>query len=116
MNTVLDPVLHPVGEAGPDESTVSMAAMDAAAARAALADHLQLAPVDLEHPAVDAVLSAVVAAGWRPPAPPEHPDGVADPAPEPPGPALFGPGCGDADCPADPTDQPDQPDRWEFPW
>ena len=106
MNTVLNPVL----DAGPDERTVSMAAVDAAAARAALADHLQLAPVDLEHPAVVAVLAAVVAAGWRPPAPPKGAGGVADPAPPPPAPALFDPGCSDADSPADPTD------RWEFPW
>lgn len=102
MNGLLD--------AGPDERTVSMAPVDAAAARAALADHLQLAPVDLEHPAVVAVLAAVVAAGWRPPGPPAISGVVAAPAPQPPAPALFDPGCGDADSPADPTD------RWEFPW
>lgn len=59
MNTVLD--------AGPDELTVSMVQVDAAAARAALAPQLALVGVDLEHPAVVAVLAAVVAAGWRPP-------------------------------------------------
>ena len=46
-----------------DGRTVSMVEVDAAAARAALADRLRLARVDLEHPAVVAVL----AAGWRPP-------------------------------------------------
>lgn len=51
-----------------DGSTVSMVEVDAAAARAALADHLELRGADLEHPAVVAVLAAVVAAGWRPPA------------------------------------------------
>ena len=50
-----------------DELTRSMTEVDAAAARAALADRLRLARVDLEHPAVVAVLAAVVAAGWRPP-------------------------------------------------
>jgi hypothetical protein len=50
-------------------STVSMVEVDAAAARAALAGHLPLTGVDLESPAVVAVLAAVVAAGWRPPAP-----------------------------------------------
>ena len=104
MNGVLD--------AGPDERTVSMVQVDAAAARAALADHLQLAPVDL-HPAVVAVLAAVVAAGWRPPAAPGGPGMVADPASEPPAPTLFDPGCGDAQWPADPTDGAD---RWGFPW
>jgi hypothetical protein len=116
MNTVLNPGLNPMLEAGPPELTMSMAAVDAAAARAALADHLQLTPVDLEHPAVVAVLAAVVSAGWRPPAPRENGGVVADPAPEPAAPALFGPGCGDADRPADPTDQPNRVDRWEFPW
>lgn len=61
MNTVLS--------GGPDELTLSMVEVDAAAARAALADHLRLAGVDLEHPVVVAVLAAVVSAGWRPPTP-----------------------------------------------
>lgn len=54
-----------------DGLTVSMVEVDAAAARTALADHLPLTEVDLEHPAAVAVLAAaaVVAAGWRPPAP-----------------------------------------------
>jgi hypothetical protein len=60
-------MLNPGLDAGPDESTMSMAAVDAAAARAALADHLHLARVDLKHPVVVAVLAAVVSAGWRPP-------------------------------------------------
>jgi hypothetical protein len=59
MSTVMDAVS--------DGLTVSMVEVDAAAARAALAENLQLAEVDLEHPAVVAVLAAVVAAGWRPP-------------------------------------------------
>jgi hypothetical protein len=59
MNTVMGAVS--------DGRTVSMVEVDAAAARAALAGHLQLAEVDLEHPAVVAVLAAVLAAGWRPP-------------------------------------------------
>jgi len=73
-----------------DGRTVSMVEVDAAAARAALADQLRLARVDLEHPAVVAVLAAVVAAGWRPPVNPgcrgiltHHPD-AAPPLP------LFG--------------------------
>lgn len=61
MNTVMDAVS--------DGLTVSMVEVDAAAARAALTDRLQLADVDLEHPAAAAVLAAVVAAGWRPPTP-----------------------------------------------
>jgi hypothetical protein len=64
MNTVTDSrAMNTVS----DGLTVSMVEVDAAAARAALADRLQLAQVDLEHPAVVAVLAAVVAAGWRPP-------------------------------------------------
>jgi hypothetical protein len=66
MNTML----NPGPAAGPDEPTLSMMEVDAAAARAALADHLRLAGVDLEHPVVVAVLAAVVSAGWRPPTPP----------------------------------------------
>ena len=59
MNGLLD--------AGRDERTVSMAAVDAAAARAALAPQPARVGVDLDHPAAVAVLAAVVAAGWRPP-------------------------------------------------
>ena len=79
-----------VMDAVPDGLTVSMVEVDAAAARAALADHLQLLEVDLEHPAVVAVLAAVVAAGWRPPVDPggsgiliRHPDEARSPS-------LFG--------------------------
>lgn len=96
MNTVLD------------ELTVSMVEVDAAAARAALAPQLALVEVDLEHPAVVAVLAAVVAAGWRPPAAPGGTGIVADPAP-----ALFDPGFGDAQAPAGPLDRAH---RWGFPW
>ena len=46
-----------------------MVEVDAAAARAALTDHLRLTAAELEQPAVVAVLAAVVAAGWRPPTP-----------------------------------------------
>jgi hypothetical protein len=67
MNTVLNLGLNPMLEAGPDELTLSMAAVDAAAARAALAPQPALVGVDLDHPAAAAVLAAVVAAGWRPP-------------------------------------------------
>lgn len=74
-----------------DELTVSMAAVDAAAARAVLADRLQLADVDLDHPAVVAVLAAVVAAGWRPRVSSEGGVIIAGPAPEPAAPALFDP-------------------------
>src|SRR5690349_13812890 len=59
MNTVTDRVS--------DGLTVSMVEVDAAAARASLSPQLALVGVDLEHPAVVAVLAAVVAAGWRPP-------------------------------------------------
>ena len=58
--------MNGAADAGPDELTVSMAAVDAAAARAVLADRLRLCGVDLEHPVVVAVLAAVVSAGWRP--------------------------------------------------
>src|SRR5690242_17220134 len=64
MNTVTD---SRAMDTVSDGLTVSMVEVDAAAARAALADRLQLAPVDLEHPAVVAVLAPVVADGWRPP-------------------------------------------------
>jgi len=59
--------MNTVTGAGSDGRTVSRVEVDAAAARAALADRLRLARVDLEHPAVVAVLAAVVVAGWRPP-------------------------------------------------
>lgn len=62
-----------------DGSTPSMVEVDAAAARAALADHLELRGADLEHPAVVAVLAAVVAAGWRPPTQAARPEGVLAP-------------------------------------
>lgn len=55
--------MNGAADAGPDELTVSMAVVDAAAARAVLADRLRLAGVDLEHPVVVAVLAAVVSAG-----------------------------------------------------
>ena len=42
--------MNGAADAGPDELTVSMAAVDAAAARAVLADRLRLCGVDLEHP------------------------------------------------------------------
>ena len=96
MNTVLD------------ELTVSMVEVDAAAARAALAPQLALVGVDLEHPAVVAVLAAVVAAGWRPPVAPGGTVIVADPAP-----GLFDPGFGGAESPAD---SPERAQRWGFPW
>ena len=71
--------MNGAADAGPDELTVSMTAVDAAAARAVLADRLRLAGVDLEHPVVVAVLAAVVSAGWRP-----RPASVPDrPAPVP---------------------------------
>ena len=95
MNTVLD------------ELTVSMVEVDAAAARAALAPQLALVGVDLEHPAVVAVLAAVVAAGWRPPAAPGGRGIVADPAP-----AFIDPGFGDSESPAGPPDRP----LWGCPW
>lgn len=73
-----------------DDRTRSMAEVDAAAARAALADRLQLADVDLEHPAAVAVLAAVVAAGWRPPTTPGGHRILTDPAEDPHEPTLFG--------------------------
>jgi hypothetical protein len=95
-----------------DGVTVSMVEVDAAAARAALADQLQLARVDLEHPAVVAVLAAVVAAGWRPPAAPGGNGMVTDPVEEPPSMSLFGDaGFGDsAESP------PARAPVWGFPW
>ena len=73
-----------------DEWTRSMVEVDAAAARAALADRLQLADVDLEHPAAVAVLAAVVAAGWRPPTRAGGYRILTDPAEDPHDPTLFG--------------------------
>ena len=84
MSTVMDAVA--------DGLTVSMVEVDAAAARAALADRLPLADVDLEHPAVVAVLAAVVAAGWRPPTPAGDRGRASVPVDDHPGPALFGAG------------------------
>lgn len=66
-----------------------MVEVDAAAARAALTDHLHLSAIDLEHPSVVAVLAAVVAAGWRPPTPAGTRGLGAVPANER-APALFG--------------------------
>lgn len=63
MNTVTD---SRAIDTASDGLTVSMVEVDAAAARAALSPQLALVGVDLEHPAVVAVLAAVVAAGWRP--------------------------------------------------
>lgn len=86
MSTITD------SRAAVDELTRSMVEVDAAAARAALTDRLQLADVDLEHPAAVAVLAAVVAAGWRPPTP-GTPGGqriLTDPAEDPHDPTLFG--------------------------
>ena len=75
-----------------DGSTPSMVEVDAAAARAALADHLELRGADLEHPAVVTVLAAVVAAGWRPPTRDPRPAGgvLARDADAPPSMTLFG--------------------------
>ena len=73
-----------------DDLTRSMTEVDAAAARAALADRLQLADVDLEHPAAVAVLAAVVAAGWRPPITPGGHCILTDSAEDPHDPTLFG--------------------------
>lgn len=101
MNTVMDAVS--------DGLTVSMVEVDAAAARAALADRLQLAQVDLEHPAVAAVLAAVVAAGWRPPPIPRGDHPVVDPAPDPDSPTLFGAGAGVAGIGGDPRGAPGRP-------
>ena len=89
MNTVTNTVIHAADMDAPDGLTVSMVEVDAAAARAALADRLQLARVDLEHPAVVAVLAAVVAAGWRPPAPAGDSRVVTVPADDRDAPALF---------------------------
>ncbi|HEY7814512.1 MAG TPA: hypothetical protein VIC62_14815 [Nakamurella sp.] len=84
MSTITD------GRVVVDELTRSMAEVDAAAARAVLADRLQLAQVDLEHPAVAAVLAAVVAAGWRPPTSPGGSRILTDPGQDPQHPTLFG--------------------------
>lgn len=93
MNTVMDAVS--------DGLTVSMVEVDAAAARAALADRLPLADVDLEHPAAVAVLAAVVAAGWRPPTTPGGHRILTDPAEDPHDPTLFGDSAGIAASAAD---------------
>ena len=87
MNTVTDAT---VLDAGWDGLTVSMVEVDAAAARAALAGHLRLDAAELEQPAVVAVLAAVVAAGWRPPAPAGDRRQVTGPIDDAEGPALFG--------------------------
>jgi hypothetical protein len=70
--------------------TVSMMEVDAAAARAALTDHLRLTASELEQPAVVAVLAAVVAAGWRPPAPAADRRPLGAPAADRGAPTLFG--------------------------
>ena len=107
MNTVTDTTGM---DAVSDGLTVSMVEVDAAAARAALADQLQLAQVDLEHPAVAAVLAAVVAAGWRPPAIPPGDRLVVDPVPDPDSPALFGDCGGDSvGIGRDPSGAPGRP-------
>jgi len=86
MNTVTDSrAMNTVS----DGLTVSMVEVDAAAARAALADRLQFAQVDLEHPAVVAVLAAVVAAGWRPPTRPGGSRILTDPVEDSQYPMLF---------------------------
>jgi hypothetical protein len=87
MSTITGPAV--LGELTVDELTPSMVEVDAAAARAALADRLRLAEVDLEHPAAAAVLAAVVAAGWRPPTRATR-GGVADAVGDPHAPTLFG--------------------------
>jgi hypothetical protein len=83
MNTVMDTTGI---DTVPDGLTVSMVEVDAAAARGALADRLQLTAVDLENPAV----VAVVAAGWRPPTPPGDTHVVTVPADDGDTPVLFG--------------------------
>jgi hypothetical protein len=82
MNTAMDAVS--------DGLTVSMVEVDAAAARAALAPQLALVGVDLEHPAVVAVLAVVVAAGWRPPVGPGGSGLLTHRGDAGPGPSLFG--------------------------
>ena len=92
MSTITGPAV--LGELTVDELTPSMVEVDAAAARAALADRLRFAEVDLEHPAAAAVLAAVVAAGWRPPIRATRGRGVADPVGDPHAPTLFGDSAG----------------------
>ena len=87
MSTVMDAVS--------DGLTVSMMEVDAAAARAALTGHLRLDAAELDHPAVVAVLAAVVAAGWRPPTPAGDRRQLGAPTDQD-APALFG-----AEPPAD---------------
>ncbi len=67
MNTIMNTVIDATVMDASDGLTVSMVEVDAAVARAVLSPQLALVGVDLEHPAVVAVLAAVVAAGWRPP-------------------------------------------------
>ena len=90
MNTVTNTVIDAAVMDASDGLTVSMVEVDAAAARAALTDRLQLAQVDLEHPAVVAVLAAVVAAGWRPPSMPGGSRILTDPVEDSRYPMLFG--------------------------
>jgi hypothetical protein len=94
MSTITGPAV--LVELTVDEPTPSMVEVDAAAARAALADRLQLAEVDLEHPAAAAVLAAVVAAGWRPPTRATRERVVADPVGDPHAPTLFGDSAADS--------------------
>ena len=90
MNTVTNTVIDAAVMDASDGLTVSMVEVDASAARAALADRLQLAQVDLDHPVAGAVLAAVVAAGWRPATPPGNSRRVTIPAEDRDAPALFG--------------------------
>ena len=90
MNTIMNTVIDAAVMDASDGLTVSMVEVDAAAARAALTDRLQLAQVDLEHPAAVAVLAAVVAAGWRPPTTPGGSRILTDPAEDSQYPTLFG--------------------------
>jgi hypothetical protein len=94
MNTIMNTVIDAAARDASDGLTVSMVEVDAAAARAALADRLQIADVDPEHPAVVAVLAAVVAAGWRPPTEPGVGRILTDPAEDPQSPTLFGDSAG----------------------
>jgi hypothetical protein len=104
MSTITD------GQTVVDGLTPSMVEVDAAAARAALADRLQLGEVDLEHPAAAAVLAAVVAAGWRPPTPPAGGRMVTDPAEDSHHPTLFGVGAADSvGIGRDRSDRPGRP-------
>ena len=65
-----------------------MAEVNAAAARAALGQHVP--GVDLDDPVAAAVLAPAVVAGWRPPIPVAgETAGAARPAPTPRDPVLF---------------------------